>query len=83
MSSTHGISSSYTVVQPFDEIGIFLPYPVFSHGQLYVAFLVGKVMFWKYKLSIKQTRENWKKMEKYENVVYLKIIKWDLISFDT
>nr|CAH7714780.1 unnamed protein product [Callosobruchus chinensis] len=61
--------------QTFDKIGIFLPNPVFTHGQLYVAFSRVR-RFDDVKIQIINTTEQGLKGDKYisKNVIYKEIL---------
>ena len=61
--------------QTFDRVGIYLPAPVFSHGQLYVAFSRGK-SFDDIFVSISETKTQGKRNKKYvtQNVVYPEVL---------
>ncbi|CAH2092097.1 unnamed protein product [Euphydryas editha] len=60
--------------QTFDKIDLFLPNPVFTHGQLYVAFSRVR-RFDDLKIQIINTTEQGLKGDKYltKNVVYREI----------
>ncbi|CAF4883757.1 unnamed protein product [Pieris macdunnoughi] len=61
--------------QTFNKIGIFLPNPVFTHGQLYVAFSRVR-RFDDVKIQIINTTEQGLKGDKYlsKNVIYKEIL---------
>ena len=61
--------------QTFDKVGIYLPAPVFSHGQLYVALSRAK-SFKDIFVKICETTTQGKRKTKYitQNVVYYEIL---------
>ena len=61
--------------QTFDKVGIYLPAPVFSHGQLYVALSRAK-SFKDIYIQICETttqgKRNWKHIT--QNIVYYEVV---------
>ena len=62
--------------QTFDRVGIHLPSPVFSHGQLYVAFSRAK-SFMDISVTIEDTTTQGKRHNKYitQNIVYPEVLQ--------